>query len=105
MGKKNKSKDNVIENHVVEENTIANEDGSTTETNSKNSKKHKSEDSIDLTVLEVEKDAVIVNAFGWRRRVYFDKTFSKKLSEGEVISVEYTGNKDDVHSMKFKKLK
>lgn len=59
-----------------------------------------------LQIHEIEKDAAIVNVDGWRIRVYFGKDFSKEgISQGREIEVSYEGDINDVHSLKFHKLK
>lgn len=61
---------------------------------------------IELTVHEVESDAVIVNVDGWRVRVYFEEnTTIVKPSYGQKVRVQYTGDIEDVHSIKFEKIK
>lgn len=59
-----------------------------------------------LVVHEVEDKAIIVNVNGWRMRVYFDKGFKKEgLHFGKELTVKYTGDIEDVHTVKFEKLK
>lgn len=61
---------------------------------------------IRLDVLVKEEKSVIVNLNGWRKRVYFDKDLDvNKVSQGQSINIEYTGDLDDVHSVKFLSLK
>lgn len=61
---------------------------------------------VELTVIEVEKSSVIVNVNGWRMRVYFaENTIITKPNLGQKIKVKYTGNIEDVHSVKFEKIK
>lgn len=60
---------------------------------------------IELVAHEVEKDAVIVNIQGWRMRVYFDEGFKGNVSNGSNIKVEYLGDIENPHSIKFEKLK
>lgn len=58
---------------------------------------------IELEILEVESEALIVSLDGWRMRVYFEKGY-KHISLKRV-TVKYTGDIKDVHSVKFQKLK
>lgn len=57
---------------------------------------------VELEVLEKEQDAFIVRVNGWRMRVYFDKDYEKHSGK---IKVKYTGDIENVHSIKFEKLK
>ncbi len=59
----------------------------------------------ELVIHDVESDAVIVNVQGWRMRVYFDKDYSGHLAKGLSIEVDYYGDIDDPHSIRFEKLK
>ena len=63
---------------------------------------------IELDVHEVEEQSVIVNIQGWRIRAYFDKALTEEqkahYSKGR-ITVEYTGDIEDVHSIKLLPLK
>jgi hypothetical protein len=62
-----------------------------------------------LTVAKVEDKAVIVVVNGWRMRVYFDESLGEKAAEkfakGQLITVEYVGELEDVHKLKFLPLK
>lgn len=59
-----------------------------------------------LTVVKVEEVSVIVIVDGWRMRIYFEDGVDRTLfSTGKQIEVKYTGDIDDVHSLKFEKLK
>lgn len=64
---------------------------------------------IDLTIHEVEEKAIIVNIQGWRIRAYFDKSLTKAQKEaytlGRSVTISYTGNIEDVHSVKLLPLK
>lgn len=56
----------------------------------------------DLTIVKVEENSVIVVIDGWRMRVYGN---TKGLRLGQLISVEYTGDIENVHSVKLLPLK
>jgi plastocyanin domain-containing protein len=58
---------------------------------------------VELEVLEREEGSVIVKVDGWRMRVYFDK--DKKDSIPNKIKVNFTGDIEDAHTVKFEKLK
>lgn len=58
---------------------------------------------VELEVVERESDAIIVRIDGWRMRVYFDKGFKGEIPN--KVLVKYTGDIDNVHSVKFEKLK
>lgn len=61
---------------------------------------------VSLNVQEVESNAVIVSVDGWRMRVYFEDNSQVLVPRvGQVIQVKYTGDIEDVHSIKFEKLK
>ena len=55
-------------------------------------------DILETTVVDVEVDAVIVSIQGWRIRVYGDDL---NLKLGQNIFVEYSGDLEDVHSVKL----
>lgn len=57
---------------------------------------------VELEILEREKNAFIVRVNGWRMRVYFDKDYEQISGK---IKAKYTGDIEDVHSVKFEKLK
>lgn len=61
---------------------------------------------VELTIHEVEENGVIVNVDGWRMRLYFDKdTDREKFRLGGTIVANYFGDIEDIHSVKFGKLK
>ncbi|MBD1379217.1 hypothetical protein [Metabacillus arenae] len=64
---------------------------------------------IELPIHEVEEKAVIVNIQGWRIRAHFDESLNEKKKEsytlGRTIPVEYTGDIEDIHSIKLLPLK
>lgn len=60
---------------------------------------------IELEIHDVEENAIIVNIQGWRMRVYFEDGYELLVGKGGLISVEYTGDINDAHTVKFKKLK
>ncbi|MNF89823.1 hypothetical protein D3C84_723620 [compost metagenome] len=64
---------------------------------------------IELPIHEVEEKSVIVNIQGWRIRAYFDKSLTEdqksKYTLGRTITVEYTGDIEDIHSIKLLPLK
>jgi hypothetical protein len=61
---------------------------------------------VDLTIQEVEDFAIIVNVQGWRMRVYYDVDFNyENLRYGQLITVSYFGDIEDVFSIRFVKLK
>ena len=53
---------------------------------------------LETIVSDVEKDAVIVAVQGWRMRIYGDDL---NLKLGQSISVEYSGDIKDIHSIKL----
>lgn len=55
-------------------------------------------DILETTVVDVEVDAVIVSIQGWRIRVYGDDL---NLKLGQNIFVEYSGDLEDIHSVKL----
>ncbi len=65
--------------------------------------------SVVLTIVEAEENAVIIKVDGWRMRAYFDESLSKedkhKYAVGRDIEVSYTGDIEDVHSIKLLTLK
>lgn len=56
---------------------------------------------IDLTPVEVENDAYIVQIEGWRMRIYFDEGHEVNRSK---VTVKYTGNIKNPHTVKFEKV-
>lgn len=53
---------------------------------------------LEAIVSDVENDAVIVAIQGWRMRVYGDDL---NLKLGQSISIEYSGNLEDIHSIRL----
>jgi hypothetical protein len=61
---------------------------------------------LELVIHEVEEDSVIVNVDGWRMRLYFDKSADKSSFRiGQTVVANYFGKLEDVHSIRFGKLK
>jgi hypothetical protein len=61
---------------------------------------------VELTIHEVEENAIIVNVEGWRMRVYFDEGIEKdKFKFGQSVLVKYLGDIENPHSIRFEKLK
>lgn len=61
---------------------------------------------VELVIHEVEEKSVIVNVNGWRMRLYFDQDVDKnKFRYGQTIVAKYTGDIEDVHSIRFEKIK
>ncbi|MNG27320.1 hypothetical protein D3C84_1124240 [compost metagenome] len=64
---------------------------------------------IELQIHEIEEKSVIINIQGWRIRAYFDNSLKKEQKElftvGRTITVEYTGDIEDIHSIKLLPLK
>jgi hypothetical protein len=61
---------------------------------------------VELTIHEVEDFAIIVNVQGWRMRVYYEEGFDfENLRAGQLITVSYFGDIEDVFSIRFVKLK
>jgi hypothetical protein len=59
----------------------------------------------ELAIHEVEENSVIVNVQGWRMRVYFDENTDKEqFRYGQTIIVNYLGDIENPHSIKFEKL-
>ncbi len=58
---------------------------------------------ITLDIVELEKEAAIVILDGWRKRVYFEDM--SDVRTGQSIEIEYTGNIEDIHTVKFLKVK
>lgn len=56
---------------------------------------------IELTPVEVEQDAYIVQIEGWRMRIYFNEGHEINRSN---ITVNYTGNIKNPHTVKFERL-
>ncbi len=71
-------------------------------------KKEEKINTISLTALTVEENAIIVNVDGWRRRVYLDLSDKdkEKLKEGTSVNVQYIGSigEDDFKFLKLKTL-
>lgn len=61
---------------------------------------------IELVIHELEENSVIVNVDGWRIRLYLDKDADiEKFRLGGTIVANYFGDIEDIHSVKFGKLK
>lgn len=60
---------------------------------------------IELTIIEREIDALFVVVEGWRIRLYFNEKMSKQVQEnfkvGQRVIARYTGEIEDIHSVKF----
>lgn len=64
------------------------------------------EQEAELEVIEVKSDSVIVKVDGWRIRIYFEgEDLAEEMHVGRKIKVGYSGDIEDVHSLKFDKLK
>lgn len=59
---------------------------------------------VDLVVLKAESDAIIVNVEGWRMRIFFDNDLKNKPTKGQLVTVKYTGDINDAHSVVFENL-
>ena len=58
-----------------------------------------------LAIHDIEEDAIIINVEGWRMRVYLDENFKGKIGKGMSIEVQYYGDIQNPHGLKFEKLK
>lgn len=65
---------------------------------SKNEPRKIETNTLETIVSDVEKDAVIVAIQGWRMRIYGDDL---NLKLGQSISIEYSGDIKDIHSVKL----
>lgn len=61
--------------------------------------------SVELEVHEVEENSIIVNVQGWRMRIYFDKSIKEIPSLHSIVKVNYLGNIENPHTVRFEKLK
>ena len=53
---------------------------------------------LETIVSDVEKGAVIVSIQGWRMRIYGDDL---NLKLGQSVSIEYSGDIKDIHSIRL----
>lgn len=61
---------------------------------------------IELEIHEIEDMSVIVNVDGWRMRIYFDDNVKKdNFRMNQKVVAKFKGNREDVHSIRFEKIK